>query len=402
MDATEEPDARLEGGTEPMIRLDRVTKRYPDGTVAVAELSIDVPRGALVVLVGPSGCGKTTTMKMVNRLIEPTSGRIFLDGVDVTNTDPVKLRRRMGYVIQQVGLFPHRNVLDNVATVPELLGWDVRRRKARARELLELVGLDPARFAKRFPHQLSGGQQQRVGVARALAADPPVLLMDEPFGAVDPIARDHLQSEFLRLQQELRKTVLFVTHDIEEAVRLGDRIAIFSQGGKLEQYDTPAALLGTPANSFVADFVGADRGLKRMSVTPILPTDLEHPPVVHLEDSLATAEGLLRRQNSRGAIALDSGERLHGWLGIDSTSATGLVRDAARRMDAWVPVGASLKQAFAEMLQHNAGWVAVLDGDRFVGVLTPRTLHEALRRSVEADADGVAPEQIVLDTVSTV
>jgi osmoprotectant transport system ATP-binding protein len=385
-----------------MIRLDRVTKRYPDGTVAVAELSIDVPRGALVVLVGPSGCGKTTTMKMVNRLIEPTSGRIFLDGVDVTNTDPVKLRRRMGYVIQQVGLFPHRNVLDNVATVPELLGWDARRRKARARELLELVGLDPARFAKRFPHQLSGGQQQRVGVARALAADPPVLLMDEPFGAVDPIARDHLQSEFLRLQQELRKTVLFVTHDIEEAVRLGDRIAIFSQGGKLEQYDTPAALLGTPANSFVADFVGADRGLKRMSVTPILPTDLEHPPVVHLEDSLATAESLLRRQNSRWAIALDSGERLHGWLGIDSTSATGLVRDAARRMDAWVPVGASLKQAFAEMLQHNAGWVAVLDGDRFVGVLTPRTLHEALRRSVEADADGVAPEQIVLDTVSTV
>ncbi|HET9186646.1 MAG TPA: betaine/proline/choline family ABC transporter ATP-binding protein [Acidothermaceae bacterium] len=402
MDATEEQDARLEGGTEPMIRLDRVTKRYPDGTVAVAELSIDVPRGALVVLVGPSGCGKTTTMKMVNRLIEPTSGRIFLDGVDVTNTDPVKLRRRMGYVIQQVGLFPHRNVLDNVATVPELLGWDARRRKARARELLELVGLDPARFAKRFPHQLSGGQQQRVGVARALAADPPVLLMDEPFGAVDPIARDHLQSEFLRLQQELRKTVLFVTHDIEEAVRLGDRIAIFSQGGKLEQYDTPAALLGTPANSFVADFVGADRGLKRMSVTPILPTDLEHPPVVHLEDSLATAESLLRRQNSRWAIALDSGERLHGWLGIDSTSATGLVRDAARRMDAWVPVGASLKQAFAEMLQHNAGWVAVLDGDRFVGVLTPRTLHEALRRSVEADADGVAPEQIVLDTVSTV
>ncbi len=402
MDATEETVIGLDSAAEPMIRLESVTKRYADGTVAVAELSMDVPRGSLVVLVGPSGCGKTTTMKMVNRLIEPTSGRIYLDGTDVTNADPVKLRRRMGYVIQQVGLFPHRNVLDNVATVPELLGWDARRRRARARELLELVGLDPARFAKRYPHQLSGGQQQRVGVARALAADPPVLLMDEPFGAVDPIARDHLQSEFLRLQQELRKTVLFVTHDIEEAVRLGDRIAIFSQGGKLEQYDTPAALLGTPATNFVADFVGADRGLKRMSVTPILPTDLAHPPVVHLEDSLATAEAVLRKENSRWAIVLDAAEALHGWLGIDSTSASGLVRDAARRMAAWVPADASLKQAFAEMLQHNAGWVAVLDGERFIGVLTPSALHEALRRSVEADADGVAPEQIVLDTVSTV
>ncbi len=384
-----------------MIRLDRVTKRYADGTTAVAELSMDVPRGSLVALVGPSGCGKTTTLKMVNRLIEPTSGRIFFEGEDVTNTDPVRLRRRMGYVIQQVGLFPHRSVLANVATVPEMLGWDARRRKTRALELMELVGLEPKRFAKRYPHQLSGGQQQRVGVARALAADPPVLLMDEPFGAVDPIARDHLQSEFLRLQQDLRKTVLFVTHDIEEAVRLGDRIAVFSQGGKLEQYDTPAALLGTPANNFVADFVGADRGLKRMSVTPILPIDLEHPPVVHLDDSLVTAETLLRKENSRWALVLDSAEGLHGWLGINSTSASGLVRDAARRMDAWVPAGASLKQAFAEMLQHNAGWIAVLDGDRCIGVLTPRTLHEALRRSVEADADGVAPEEIVLDSVST-
>jgi len=192
-----------------------------------------------------------------------------------------------------------------------------------------------------------------------------------------------------------------VTHDIEEAVRLGDRIAVFSQGGKLEQYDTPAALLGAPANSFVADFVGADRGLKRMSVTPILPADLEHPPVVHLDDSLFAAQTLLRNEGSRWAIVLDSSERLHGWFGLRSTAAGGSVRDAARRMHAWVPVGASLKQAFAEMLQHNAGWVAVLDGDRYVGVLTPRTLHEALRRSVEADADGVPPDEIVLDTVPT-
>jgi osmoprotectant transport system ATP-binding protein len=411
VDATQEPVVRLghvtdaaigpDRDTEPMIRLDRVTKRYADGTVAVGELSIDIPRGALVALVGPSGCGKTTTLKMVNRLIEPTGGRIFLDGEDVTNADPVKLRRRMGYVIQQVGLFPHRTVLDNVATVPELLGWDAKRRRSRALELLELVGLDPARFAKRYPHQLSGGQQQRVGVARALAADPPVLLMDEPFGAVDPIARDRLQTEFLRLQEEVRKTVLFVTHDIEEAVRLGDRIAVFSQGGKLEQYDTPAALLGAPANSFVADFVGADRGLKRMSVTPILQGDLEHPPVVHLDDSLSDAETALGKEGSKWAIVLDADERLHGWIGIDATAARGRVRDVARRMEAWVPAGASLKHAFAEMLQHDAGWIAVLEDDRFVGVLTPRTLHEALRRSVEADADGVPPDEIVLDTVPT-
>jgi osmoprotectant transport system ATP-binding protein len=384
-----------------MIRLDRVTKRYGDGTEAVGELSLDVPRGALVMLVGPSGCGKTTTLKMVNRLIEPTSGHIYLDGDDVTHVDPVQLRRRMGYVIQQVGLFPHRTIADNVATVPELLGWDSKRRKARALELLELVGLDPARFAKRYPHQLSGGQQQRVGVARALAADPPVLLMDEPFGAVDPIARDHLQSEFLRLQQEVKKTVLFVTHDIEEAVRLGDRIAVFSQGGKLEQYDTPASILGAPANGFVGDFVGSDRGLKRMSVTAIDAGDLDHPPVVHLDDSLVEAAKRLREERSRWAVVLDSRDRLHGWIGIDTTAASGLVRDAARRMEAWVPAGASLKQAFAEMLQYDAGWVAVLEGERFLGVLTPRTLHEALRRSVEADADGVPPAQIVLDTVAT-
>jgi len=384
-----------------MIRLDRVTKRYGDGTVAVGELSLDVPRGALVMLVGPSGCGKTTTLKMVNRLIEPTSGHIYLDGDDVTHVDPVQLRRRMGYVIQQGGLFPHRTIADNVATVPELLGWDSKRRKARALELLELVGLDPARFAKRYPHQLSGGQQQRVGVARALAADPPVLLMDEPFGAVDPIARDHLQSEFLRLQQEVKKTVLFVTHDIEEAVRLGDRIAVFSQGGKLEQYDTPASILGAPANGFVGDFVGSDRGLKRMSVTAIDAGDLDHPPVVHLDDSLVEAAKRLREERSRWAVVLDSRDRLHGWIGIDTTAASGLVRDAARRMEAWVPAGASLKQAFAEMLQYDAGWVAVLEGERFLGVLTPRTLHEALRRSVEADADGVPPAQIVLDTVAT-
>ena len=368
---------------EPMIRLEGVTKRFADGTVAVQALDLDVPRGALVALVGPSGCGKTTTLKMVNRLIQPTSGRIVLDGEDVTDVDQVQLRRRIGYVIQSAGLFPHRTILDNVTTVPQLQRWDRARTQARGRELLELVGLDPDTYSGRYPDQLSGGQRQRVGVARALAADPPVLLMDEPFGAVDPVVRERLQSEFLRLQEEVRKTILLVTHDIDEAVRLGDRIAVFSQGGRLEQYDAPAAVLGAPASDFVADFVGADRGLKRLSVTPIGPDDLAQPPVVRLDDRLADAGERIRAAGSEWGVVLDAAGGLHGWLPLRAAGREGTVRDAARRMEAWVSVDATLKAAFSEMLQHDAGWVAVLDGDRYLGVLTPASLHEALRRSVE-------------------
>ncbi|MFI6981927.1 ABC transporter ATP-binding protein [Embleya sp. NPDC050154] len=380
-----------------MIRLDRVTKRYPDGTEAVAELSLEVATGELVTLVGPSGCGKTTTMKMVNRLIEPTSGQIFLDDEDITHADPVKLRRRMGYVIQSGGLFPHRTVLENTVTVPSLLGWDRKKARARGVELLELVGLDPTRLGDRYPHQLSGGQRQRVGVARALAADPPVLLMDEPFGAVDPVVRERLQSEFLRLQGELKKTVLFVTHDIEEAVRLGDRMAVFSMGGHIEQFDTPSSVLGAPANDYVADFVGADRGLKRLSVTEITPEDLELPPVVRLDEPMSEALAKLRAADSRWAVVLDDEGNLHGW--VDDRAVGGTVRDRARRMEAWVPVRASLKQAFGEMLQHDAGWIAVVDGDRFVGVLTPARLHEALRRSIGAEERDIPLADVVLDTI---
>ncbi|WP_197359866.1 ABC transporter ATP-binding protein, partial [Streptomyces clavuligerus] len=237
-----------------MIRFEQVSKVYPDGTTAVDGLSFEVERGELVTLVGPSGCGKTTTMMMVNRLIEPTAGRILVDGEDVSAVDPVRLRRRIGYVIQHVGLFPHRSVLDNTATVPALVGWKRAKARARAAELLDLVGLDPAVYGSRYPAQLSGGQRQRVGVARALAADPPVLLMDEPFGAVDPVVREHLQNEFLALQATVRKTVLLVTHDIEEAVRMGDRIAVYGQG-RIEQFDTPGAVLGAPATDRVARFV---------------------------------------------------------------------------------------------------------------------------------------------------
>ncbi|MFI7318300.1 ABC transporter ATP-binding protein [Streptomyces venezuelae] len=382
-----------------MIRFEHVTKRYADGTTAVDDLSFEVAEGELVTLVGPSGCGKTTTMKMVNRLIEPSEGRIFVDGDDISGIDPVQLRRRIGYVIQQVGLFPHKTVLENTATVPHLLGVKRGKARERAAELLDLVGLDPAVFGDRYPEQLSGGQRQRVGVARALAADPPVLLMDEPFGAVDPVVREHLQNEFLRLQQAVRKTVLFVTHDIEEAVRLGDRIAVYGEG-RIEQFDTPSTVLGAPANDYVADFVGADRGLKRLSVTPIEEGDLEQPPVVHLDDALP------KELDARWAVVLDGENNLHGWISAEHARAgSGTVREHARRMEAWLPVGASLKQAFATMLQHDAGWIAVIDKDsegRFLGVLTPARLHEALRRSTAADARDIARAEVELETVAAI
>lgn len=381
-----------------MIRLDDVSKVYPDGTVAVRELTLDVAPGELVTLVGPSGCGKTTTMKMVNRLTEPTSGRIFLDGRDVTHVDPVELRRGIGYVIQNVGLFPHRTVAQNIATVPELVGWPKARRQRRAHELMELVGLDPDVHGPRYPHELSGGQRQRVGVARALALDPPILLMDEPFSAVDPIVRSQLQDEFLRLQGEVHKTTLFVTHDIEEAVRLGDRTAVFAQDGRLAQFDTPAAILGSPATEFVAEFVGADRGLKRLSVTPISEADLEQPPIVRLDDTLADAAAAMAP--SRWAVVLDADGGLAGWIGRDMARGHARVHDRARRMEAWVQTDDTLKVAFGEMLQWNAGWIAVLDERyRYLGVLTPTTLHAALRRSVEADAQQVDAAEIELETI---
>ncbi|HEY4603021.1 MAG TPA: ATP-binding cassette domain-containing protein [Blastococcus sp.] len=377
-----------DGGSAEEIRMEGVSKVYPDGTVGVAELDLTFAAGELTVLVGPSGCGKTTTMKMINRIIEPSTGRILLGGADVTRVDPERLRRRIGYVIQSVGLFPHQTVRTNVGTVPRLLGWDRARIRARVDELLATVGLDPEVFGDRYPAQLSGGQRQRAGVARALAADPPVLLMDEPFSAVDPVVRERLQTEFLRLQETVRKTIVFVTHDIEEAVRIGDRIAVMSAGGHVEQFATPAELLGKPASPFVADFVGADRGLKRLAVTGIDTADLEHPPVVRERDTLAEARAALGRAGARWAVVLDDGGHLRGWLSGDRAAGAGSVGDATRRMEAWVPADASLKTAFAVMLQMEAGWVAVLDGSRFLGVLTPESLHAALRRSVE----GTPPE----------
>jgi osmoprotectant transport system ATP-binding protein len=312
-----------------VICLESVSKHY-GGTVAVDGLSLEVAAGETCVLVGPSGCGKTTTMKMINRLIEPDSGRVLVGGQDVARTDPVALRRGIGYVIQQVGLFPHMSVGANVAIVPRLLGWGGDRVRRRVDELLDLVGLDPGVFRDRRPDELSGGQRQRVGVARALGADPPVLLMDEPFGAVDPITRQRLQDEFRRLQRELRKTVLFVTHDIDEAVRLGDRLAVMGEGGVLEQYGPPAEVLGQPASAFVASFVGSGRVLERLGLLPV--TEVMGPP---------------------------------------PSSAAGLGR---------VTAGATVTEALTELLTNDAPGVAVMDGDRVIGVVTVASIRQVLRR----------------------
>jgi osmoprotectant transport system ATP-binding protein len=331
-----------------MIALEALTKRYGPGPPAVDHLSLEVMTGEVCALIGPSGSGKSTTLRMINRLIEPTSGRIWLDGEDVTKMEPTHLRRRMGYVIQQVGLFPHETVGDNVATIPRLLGWDKRRVQARVVELLEMVGLDPAVYAKRWPHELSGGQRQRVGVARALGADPPLLLMDEPFGAIDPITRNRLQGEFLELQQRVRKTVVLVTHDLEEAVRLGDRIAVLSEGGHLEQYAAPSEVLGSPATPFVAGFVGRDRSARRLAVVTLKPVDVE--PLAPGEDAAAVLDGPR------------------------------------------VVVGDTLRDALVAILDSPLGVVAVEDGSGSVlGVLRPESVYEASRRSLADGSSRPAP-----------
>ncbi|MEW9532691.1 ABC transporter ATP-binding protein [Microbispora sp. NPDC049125] len=328
-----------------MITFEGVTKRYRDGTTAVDDLSLEVPTGAVTVFVGPSGCGKTTSLRMINRMIDPTSGRILLDGQDVHGIDPPTLRRGIGYVIQQAGLFPHRKIVDNVATVPYLLGWNKKKARARAMELLELVGLDPA-FAGRYPFQLSGGQQQRVGVARALAADPPVLLMDEPFSAVDPVVRASLQDELLRLQSELRKTIVFVTHDIDEAIKLGDTVAVLRTGGHLAQLAGPATLLTEPADDFVRGFLGRDRGIRRLSFISAKEIRLSPPP---------------------GDLVLDEDGRPLGWRSDGGPAPYGT----------FDPETDSLRAALDATLLSANGTAVAVDGDgRVRGVATREALDE--------------------------
>jgi osmoprotectant transport system ATP-binding protein len=371
-----------------LITFDGVTKRYPDGTLAVDSVSLEVPDGQTLVLVGPSGCGKTTTLRMVNRMVEPTSGRVLLDGRDVRDTSQTQLRRGIGYVIQQGGLFPHRTVEDNIATVPRLIGWNKARARARARELMGLVGLEAA-LARRYPHQLSGGQQQRVGVARALAADPPVLLMDEPFSAVDPIVRAGLQDELIRINSELRKTIVLVTHDVEEAIKVGDRVAVFRPGGVLAQTGPPSELLGAPADDYVADFLGFDRGIRRLSFFPARALDLDTAPV--LEPGTTTADGR-RRAKDAGLdwlLITDSQRRPLGWL---ASAALESLPDHAGLADVQlVPTGHtfsvngdSLRAALDATVLSRTGQAVGVDGDgRALGV----TSYERLRMAIGAAED---------------
>jgi osmoprotectant transport system ATP-binding protein len=374
-----------------VIRLESVRKVYPNGTIAVNDLSLDIADAEVTVVVGPSGCGKTTILRMINRMIDPTSGRVLIEGEDVARIDPVQLRRRIGYVIQQIGLFPHQTIAHNVGTVPRLLGWQRDRIKTRVDEMLELVGLDPTEFGARYPNELSGGQRQRVGVARALAADPPLLLMDEPFGAIDPVTRARLQEEFQRLQSELRKTVVFVTHDIDEAVKLGDRIAILRAGALLEQYDTPAAILARPATPFVDDFVGGDRALKRLRVTSIDTTLLDHPPALAPNDALATAREALAASGAASLPVVDEIGTLHGQIRADdlgSNDSSGNVASRITRVEAWVDARDSLQTALSRALLTSDGWVAVLDDERLIGVLTPESIHQSLRASMNSSNSG--------------
>ncbi len=350
-------------GAEPMIRLQELTKVFPgQKNPAVESLDMDIPAGEIVILVGPSGCGKTTTMRLINRLIEPTSGHIILEGEDVTKVNPDKLRRRIGYVIQQVGLFPHQTIADNIATVPKMLGWDSKRIRARVDELLALVGLDPSQYRNRYPKQLSGGQRQRAGVARALSADPPVMLMDEPFGAIDPITRDRLQNEFLRLQETIRKTIVFVTHDIDEAIKMGDRIAILREGSRIAQYDTPARILSAPADDFVADFVGHGASLKRLNLSRVRDVELVDWPTAGLESSPAEVLAALRGSDKGAVLILDGGRRPTRWVtGRELGRADQPIAELGHPAEAIVQRHTTLGDALNEMLTSRVGCAIVVD-----------------------------------------
>jgi len=372
-----------------MINFVNVTKIYPGmSSPAVNNLSFTVPSGEICTIVGPSGCGKTTAMKMVNRLIDATEGDIYvLDErgtmSNVLKIDPIKLRRSIGYIIQQIGLFPHRTILENIGTVPQLLDWDEARIQRRAEELLEMMNM-PVEFLDRYPHELSGGQRQRIGVARGMATDPPVMLMDEPFGAVDPINRNLLQNEFLRLQQEIKKTILFVTHDIDEAIKMGDKICILNVGGHLEQFDSPANILAHPANEFVEDFVGADRALKRLNLVRVEEVMNARPLLLQTTQTVEEAVGFMDEQGMRFAYVVDAANTLIGYVRVrDLKRKTGWVEEFVEPAATAIPMTTSLKDALSEMLVVDYANVCVVDAqNRVRGLIDTNMIHEAVIESV--------------------
>lgn len=365
-----------------MIVLDKLTKVFETAegsTVAADNIDMEVGRGEICILLGPSGCGKTTTLKMLNRIIPPTSGKVLIDGEDTSGLDTIELRRNIGYVIQQIGLFPNMTVEENIGVVPRLLGWDAARIHKRAEELVDMMALEPSIFLSRYPSELSGGQAQRIGVARALAADPPVMLMDEPFGAIDPINREIIQDEFLKMQEQLGKTIMFVSHDIDEAVKMGDRIAIF-RAGKLEQYDKPDDLLAHPNSEFIADFVGADRTLKRLRLVRVSEAMDSNAPKVSAEDSLAHAAAVMREHEHSHIVMVGPRGRPRGRLSLaEAESKRGTVGEHRTGLEATVSVGDELRTAVSLMFAHDLAWLPCVDENGlYQGQITQRGITHLL------------------------
>ncbi len=372
------------------IRLEQLGKKFlTQREPAVAELTMDIPEGQIVILVGPSGCGKTTTMKLINRLIEPSSGRIYLDGEDVTKVNPDKLRRRIGYVIQQIGLFPHLTIADNIATVPKLLGWDKKRVSERVDELLETVGMDPGQYRNRYPKELSGGQRQRVGVARAMSGDPDVMLMDEPFGAIDPITRDRLQNEFLRLQEQIKKTIIFVTHDIDEAIKMGDRIAILKEQSRIAQYDTPEEILVNPADDYVSDFIGRGASLKRLSLSRVRDLQLSEFPTAPETATTAEVSRLLDESDRTAVLILDDHRRPVRWVNTEHlrrSGTNGRLDGSGLPADAVVQPNATLSDTLNEMLTARYSTAIVTDSSGvYQGIVDIDAINDAVRGMREAE-----------------
>lgn len=376
-------DIPAASAADPKIRLEHLTKRFPgQRRNAVDGLSLDIPEGEIVVFVGPSGCGKTTTMKLINRIIEPTSGSIFIDGEDVTRVNPDRLRRRIGYVIQQIGLFPHMTIASNIGTVPKMLGWKKDRIEQRVDELLDTVGMDPDEYRNAYPKQLSGGQRQRVGVARAMSADPDVMLMDEPFGAIDPITRDRLQNEFLRIQARLRKTIVFVTHDIDEAIKMGNRIAILKDQSHIAQFDTPEAILVNPASEYVSDFIGKGASLKRLSLSRVRDIDLSPWPTVLEDAGRDDVLEALRDSGKRTVLVLDRQRRPLRWVGAEHVERDDRrsLREIGLPARAFVESHSTLSDTLNELVVARYSLAIVTDADHvFQGIVDIDTINDAVR-----------------------